>query len=110
MPRRRRWLDSVYPHSGLFQCFDQTREIADTSDQHMIERARRYFGDHGSQPRRPAFRYENTMDAGCFGSPQDCAQVVRIFDAIKNYEERRLAAGSSPFKNLFRAAIGLGGD
>jgi hypothetical protein len=45
-----------------------------------------------------------------FSRPQDCPQIVRIFDPIKKDEEGRLAPGLRSIENLLRRVVGFCGN
>jgi hypothetical protein len=45
-----------------------------------------------------------------FSRPQDCPQIVRIFDPIEKDEEGRLAPGLCSIENLLRRVVRFCGD
>ena len=50
------------------------------------------------------------MDTRRFGRPQDCSQVVRIFDPVKEHEKGPLTSRHRPLENLLRRVVGFRSD
>ena len=106
----RLWVDTIDPQACFFEILNQANQIAHAPDRDMIERSGRYFRHHRCQTDCPPLRDEHSMNTSRFGRPQDRAQVMRIFDSVKEHEKRLLTSRLRPIKDLLRCVVGFCGD
>lgn len=95
-------VQAVNPKVLLLEFFKSVGDIADTNNGEMLERTGRGFGHRFGESRGPALGNEDCCRAGCVRGANDCAEVMRIFDAVEDDEELRV------LQNLVEIAIALG--
>jgi len=73
----------------------------------MVNRPSGRFGDHRGQPNGPSFRDKDTMRTSALRRPKNSAEVVWVFDAVQDHQQRRLLPLDRTIQNLFLSLIGF---
>jgi hypothetical protein len=74
----------------------------------MIDSPGRRLGNHTRQTHRATLGNKYALHAGRFGRPENSPEVMRIFDTVKQDQQRSLPGRLRHRKNVIRLDIGLG--
>src|SRR6188474_652657 len=83
--------ESNRPDARVLQLIDRPRNVDDLCDLHVRNGAGGRFGHGATKCRRPAVLNDYSVDTGSVGSPENCADVLWILDAVEDHEQRRTA-------------------
>src|SRR5438309_1497078 len=97
---------SYNPNVTLLQLIDQTRKVRYARHGQMLNRAGTRFGYRFSKSDSATLWNEDRVDTRALGGTQHCAQVVRIFHAVKNDDER-FRRFSRSFRDEFQQLISI---
>ena len=92
------------PHPGFLQLFKRSSDVHDFRDAYMRDGTGRRLRRGPSQSRRPSALPDDPIDAGGISGPQDGADVLWVFDAIQDNDQRHVGGRA----NEVGDAIGLG--
>jgi hypothetical protein len=77
----------------------------------MVDRSRRDLGDHRRESGGSPLRNKHPVNPGSLGSPEDRAEIVRIFHAVEDDQQGRLVpCGCTGEYRLFRLIGFRGGE
>src|SRR5262249_6679937 len=84
-------LDSDYPYAAVFQLIYQWNQIVHSRDPHIFDRAGRSLRHRFVQSGGAVFGDEDAVNSSALARPQNGAQVMRVFDAIEQHDQRGIA-------------------
>jgi hypothetical protein len=86
-------IDAVDPEAPFFKVFEGSIDIDNSRNGRIFQSAGGGFGDSFRQARGAAFGDYHRTGARGVGGANDCAQIVRIFDAIEYDDEPGVDGG-----------------
>ena len=88
---RAAFVETDDPDVLLLQLFKRADKVDDACDAKMFGSSGAGFDRDGAQRGRAALGKDNAIYPGAIGDAQQCAEILRIFDAIEREKKARLA-------------------
>lgn len=88
-------IKAINPEAGLLEFFQGAADVGNARDRQMFEGARSGAGYGFGERRGAAFPNDDGIRAHGMGGAHDGAKVVRIFNAIKDYQQARVIPGGN---------------
>src|SRR5208283_71090 len=98
------------PNSFFLKFFDRSGDVCRFCDREMSARSGRCLGDGFVDGGRVMFRYDPAVSTEADGSPNKGAEVVRVFNFIKEENECFLILRRRNGKNLIQVSVLFGSN